>query len=235
MFCILFRNPGLLAKSAITIDHLSQGRVELGVGGGWFEEEFREYGYGWPPIKERLDALEEGLQVLQLLLHEGKATFRGEHFQIEGAVSGPRPVQPHLRLWVGGRGEKRTPRIAAQYADGFNLPYVSPEAFREQNLKVDEACGRFKRDPKSIERTVNLHFCMWSTPAGERRAKAQIARLKPETHAGVLQGTAQQVIDRIGEYDRAGAQGLNIAFRPPIDWESFESFIDKVLPVFHGK
>jgi alkanesulfonate monooxygenase SsuD/methylene tetrahydromethanopterin reductase-like flavin-dependent oxidoreductase (luciferase family) len=235
MFCILFRNPGLLAKSAITIDHLSNGRVELGVGGGWFEEEFKEFGYGWPPIKERLDALEEGLQVLQLLLHEGQATFRGKHFQLEGAVSGPRPVQPHLRLWVGGRGEKRTPRIAAQYADGFNLPYVSPEAFREQNRKVDDYCAGFNRDPKSIERTVNLHFYMGSTPAGEQKAQAQIARLNPATHGGVLQGTAQQVIDRIGEYDKVGAQGVNIAFRPPVDWDAFETFIAKVLPVFHKR
>ncbi len=235
MFCILFRNPGLLAKSAITIDHLSNGRVELGVGGGWFEEEFKEFGYGWPPIKERLDALEEGLQVLQLLLHEGQATFRGKHFQLEGAVSGPRPVQPHLRLWVGGRGEKRTPRIAAQYADGFNLPYVSPQAFREQNRKVDDYCAGFNRDPKSIERTVNLHFCMGSTPAGEQEAQAQIARLNPATHGGVLQGTAQQVIDRIGEYDKVGAQGVNIAFRPPVDWDAFETFIAKVLPVFHKR
>jgi alkanesulfonate monooxygenase SsuD/methylene tetrahydromethanopterin reductase-like flavin-dependent oxidoreductase (luciferase family) len=235
MFCILFRNPGLLAKSAITMDHISNGRVELGVGGGWFEEEFKEFGYGWPPVKERLDALEEGLQCLQLLLHEGKATFRGRHFHLEGAVSGPRPVQKHLRLWVGGRGASRTPRIAGQYADGFNLPYVSPEAFREQNDKVDEAAARFGRDPKSIERTVNLHFCMWDTPAGEKRAKDQIARMKPETHGGILQGTAQQVIDRIGQYEKAGAQGVNIAFRPPVDWDAFEAYIAKVLPVFHKR
>jgi len=235
MFCILFRNPGLLAKSMVTIDHLSQGRVELGVGGGWFEEEFKEFGYGWPPVKERLDALEEGLQVLQLLLHEGKATYQGKHFQVQNAVTGPRPVQKHLRLWVGGRGENRTPRIAGQYADGFNLPYVSPELFKEQNRKVDESAHKHGRDPKAIERTVNLHFCMWSTAAGEQRARAQIGRMKPETHGGILQGEAQQVIDRIGEYERAGAEGLNIAFRPPVDWDAFETYVEKVLPVFHKR
>jgi alkanesulfonate monooxygenase SsuD/methylene tetrahydromethanopterin reductase-like flavin-dependent oxidoreductase (luciferase family) len=233
MFCVLFRNPGLLAKIAATIDHISQGRVELGVGGGWFEEEFKDFGYPYPPIKERLDALEEGLQVLKGLLHEGQVDFKGKHFQAPGAVCAPRPMQKHLRIWVGGRGEKRTPRIAARYADGFNIPYVSPEGYLARNREVDANCGKSGRDPKSIERSVNLHFCMWTGPAGEKRVKEWIARM-PATHrGGELQGTAQQVMDRLGEYERAGAQGVNIAFRPPIDWEALEAYIETVLPKFH--
>jgi len=235
MFCLLFRNPALLAKAAVTVDHLSGGRAELGVGAGWLEEEFREFGYGFPPIGARMDQLEEGLHVLRALLHTGRADFRGQHYQIEGAVCAPRPVQEKLRIWIGGRGEKRTPRIAATFGDGFNQPYVSAKMFADHNREVDRNCAQLKRDPKEIERSVNLHFCMWADAKGEARAKQQIARMPPAHQDGVLQGTAQQVSDQIGAYERQGAQGLNIALRPPVDWDALEAFIQNVLPRFSGK
>jgi alkanesulfonate monooxygenase SsuD/methylene tetrahydromethanopterin reductase-like flavin-dependent oxidoreductase (luciferase family) len=234
MFCVLFRNPGLLAKSAVTIDHLSGGRAELGLGAGWFEEEFKEFGYAWPPVKERMDQLEEGVQVIQGLLHTGKATFKGRYYDVPGAECAPRPLQKKLRLWVGGRGEKRTPRIAAQYADGFNLPYVSPAMFKQRQQELDSHLGKFKRNPKDIERSVNLHFMMSSTPAAEALMKQRYERMNETQRGGVLMGSPQQVIDRIKEYDAAGAQGLNIAFRPPVDWDAFETFIEKVFPAVHG-
>jgi alkanesulfonate monooxygenase SsuD/methylene tetrahydromethanopterin reductase-like flavin-dependent oxidoreductase (luciferase family) len=234
MFCVPFRNPGLLAKSAVTVDHVSNGRAELGLGGGGFEEEFKEFNYDYPPIKDRLDQLEEGMQIIQGLLHRGKSDFHGKYFAANNAVCAPMPMQKKLRLWVGGRGEKRTPRIAAQYGDGFNIPYVSPAGFRERNDEVDRNCERFKRDPKSIERTINLHFLMWTNAKAEAAAKERMARMNDTQRDGVLSGSAQQVIDRIGEYDRAGAQGLNIALRPPVDWDAFELFIEKVFPVVHG-
>jgi F420-dependent oxidoreductase-like protein len=234
MFCVLFRNPGLLAKSAVTVDHISNGRAELGLGGGWFEEEFKEFGYAYPPIKERLDQLEEGIQIIRSLLHTGKAKFKGKYYDVPGAECAPMPLQKKLRIWVGGRGEKRTPRIAAQYADGFNIPYISPAGFKQRNQELDSHLGKFKRSPKDIERTVNLHFMMTSTATGESLMKQRLERMAEPQRGGVLMGSPQQVIDRIKEFDAAGAQGVNIAFRPPVDWDAFETFIEKVFPVVHG-
>lgn len=235
MFCVLFRNPGLLAKSAVTIDHISAGRAELGLGGGWFEEEFREFGYAYPPIKERLDQLEEGIEIIRSLLHTGKANFKGKYYAVPGAECAPMPVQKKLRIWVGGRGEKRTPRIAAQYADGFNIPYISPAGFAQRNQELDRHLGKFKRSAKDIERTVNLHFMMASTAAGETLMKQRLERMAEGQRGGALVGSAQQVTDRIMEYDKAGAQGLNVAIRPPVDWDAFETFIEKVFPAVHKK
>jgi alkanesulfonate monooxygenase SsuD/methylene tetrahydromethanopterin reductase-like flavin-dependent oxidoreductase (luciferase family) len=222
MFCALYRNPGLLAKAAVTIDHLCGGRTELGIGAGWFEEEFREYGYGFPPLARRLDQLEEALQVVRSLLREPVTSFKGRYYQIEGAVCSPRPVQPRLRIWVGGRGAQRTPRIAARYADGYNLPYVSPEQCRERLAALARACEKIQRDPAEIESSANLAFAM-----GSRRV------LEGPQAGGVLAGSPQEVTDRLGAYQRAGLAGVNLALRPPVDWEAFESFIENVLPAFH--
>jgi len=234
VFCTLFRNPGLLAKAAITVDHISGGRCELGLGGGWFEEEFREFGYGFPPIKERLDQMEEAVQVIKSLFDEEVTHFSGKYYDVQGAVCAPKPVNGKLPIWIGGRGPRRTPRMAAQYADGYNLPYVSPGEFRERTEQLEAACGRLRRDPADIARSVNLHFLMAADEAGARRAGERLEKISPDRRAGALTGKSQEVIDRIGEYVEAGAEGLNIAFRAPIDWEAFDAYIENVLPVFHA-
>jgi len=230
VFCSWFRPPGVLTKSAVTIDHLSGGRVELGIGAGWFEEEFRDFGYGFPPLGERLDQLEETLEVVRSLLRDSETSFKGRYHQLEGAVCSPKPVNPGLRLWVGGRGPRRTPALAARFADGFNMPYPSVEEYAQRMRTVDEACEKIGRDPAEIERSVNLHFAMSATQElAEQRASAI-----PPGFAGVISGGPQQAIERIAEYESAGAQGLNIALRPPIDYDAFEAFIETVLPAFHG-
>ena len=223
MFCALYRNPGLLAKAAVTIDQLSGGRAEIGVGAGWLEEEFREFGYGFPPLRQRLDQLEEALQVLRSLLREPVTHFKGHYYQLEGAVCSPRPVQPRLRLWVGGSGARRTPQIAARYADGYNLPYLSPEQCRERLDVLARLCEKVGRDPAQIESSANVAFLM-----GARRVP-DAAR-----SGGVLAGSPQEVSDRLGAYERAGLGGINLALRPPVDWDAFESFIANVLPAFHS-
>ena len=231
MFNMLHRNPLLLAKSMVTIDHFSKGRVNVGLGGGWFEEEMREYGYGFPPIKERLDQMEEGLQIMKQFFTGNPVHFKGTYYDIQGAVCSPLPVGA-MKLWIGGRGLKRMPRMAGQYADGFNLPYVSVADFKDRNQKVDAAAEKFGREPASIERSVNLGFYMSKDEAKSRAAVAQVVKLKPEMEGGLLWGTPAMAIDQIGEFEKAGAQGVNIAFRPPLDWDAIEGFISEVLPHF---
>jgi F420-dependent oxidoreductase-like protein len=221
VFCALFRSPGLLAKAAVTIDHLSGGRAQIGIGAGWLEEEFREFGYGFPPLGRRLDQLEEALAIIRSLLRDEETTFRGTYYQVEGAVCGPKPVNPDLPIWVGGRGKERTPRIAARFADGFNMPYLSPEAVADRLDRLEAACDSERREISEIQSSVNVGFYM-----GDRA---------PEVDPnGCLTGSAQQVVDRIGAYVDSGVQGLNIALRPPVDWEALERFIDDVMPHFES-
>jgi alkanesulfonate monooxygenase SsuD/methylene tetrahydromethanopterin reductase-like flavin-dependent oxidoreductase (luciferase family) len=233
VFCSWFRPPGVLAKAAVTIDHLSGGRAEIGMGAGWLEQEFREFGYGFPPLGQRLDQLEETLTVVRSLLREPVTNYKGRYHRLDGAVCSPRPLNPNLPLWIGGRGERRTPRLAARLGDGFNVPYLPPEAYAKRIETLDRFCEEEGRDPASIERSVNVGFYMSAdAPAAERKRLDGFAQA---TAGGSLVGTPSQAIDRIGEYERAGAQGLNIAFRPPVDWDAYEAFIAEVLPAFHAR
>lgn len=224
VFCALFRNPGLLAKSAVTIDHLSGGRAQIGIGAGWFEEEFREFGYGFPPLGKRLDQLEEALAIIRALIHGEVVDFKGEYYEMEGAVCSPQPVNPDMPIWVGGRGKDRTPVIAARYADGFNMPYLPPEAVKERLNSLHQACDAIGRNPAELETSVNLGFYM-DSPSGKGRA--------PEVGAsGSLVGSVDETVDRLGEYIDTGIEGINIAFRPPVDWEALQLYIEEVMPRF---
>ncbi len=222
VFCALFRNPGVLAKAAVTIDHLSGGRADIGIGAGWFEEEFNEYGYGFPPLGKRMDQLEEALTIIRSLWHDEETNFKGEYYEFQGAVCAPKPLNPGMRLWIGGTGANRTPRLAAQYGDGFNMPYASPEIVQDRLAKVVAGCEKLGRDPAEIETSVNLGFYMG---VDEAQIPRHIAR-------GAVVGSTQQVVDRIGEYVETGVQGINIAFRPPVHWDAFEQYIEEVMPAF---
>ncbi|MCZ6642161.1 MAG: TIGR03560 family F420-dependent LLM class oxidoreductase [Gammaproteobacteria bacterium] len=220
VFCALFRSPGMLAKSAVTVDHLSGGRAEIGIGAGWFEEEFREFGYGFPPLGKRLDQLEEALTIIRSLWHDEETNFKGEYYELQGAVCSPKPLNPNMRLWVGGRGKQRTPWLAAKYGDGFNMPYLPPDSVHDRLQRVRAECDLIARDPEEIETSVNVGFYMNSTREPD---------INPE---GSLVGSTQQTVDRIGEYVDSGVGGLNIAFRPPVDWDALAAFIEEVMPVF---
>lgn len=228
VFCALFRNPGLLAKAAVTIDHISGGRADIGVGAGWFEEEFQDFGYDFPPLGKRLDQLEEALQVLRSLWTEPVTNFHGSFYDLSGTVCSPKPVG--LRLWVGGQGRVRTPRLAARYADGFNMPYLSPGEIATRLESLERECAAAGRDPAEIDTSVNLGFYMGETDNAEPASGPAPERLR----AGSLAGGPQQAIDRLGEYEGTGVRGVNIAFRPPVDWDAYEAFIEQVAPVFQG-
>lgn len=236
VMAIGYRNPALLAKATVTIDHISNGRVEMGIGGGWYEMEFLAYGYPFPPIKTRLDQLEEGAQIIRSMLHNESTTFHGQHFSVDNAYLFPRPVQAHPRLWIGGLGEKRTLRIAARYADGWNAAYVAPEVYAAKNQVLDTWCDKEDRDPASITRSVNLGFYMGTNEADAIRKKEDVESAWADDPAykpgGMLFGTADQVQDRIGQYVDIGATDLNIAFRAPFDFDAVQSFIEDVMPAF---
>lgn len=137
VFCVSYRHPAVLAKALATIDHVSNGRLEAGLGAGWHEQEYREYGIAFPSIGVRQDQLEEATQIIRSMLTKESTTFAGKHFQVQNARCNPKPVQKRLPLLIGGAGEKRTLRTAARYADGWNIAYVTPSGLsaQESNTK----------------------------------------------------------------------------------------------------
>ncbi len=218
VFCALFRNPGLLAKAGVTIDHLSNGRADIGIGAGWFEEEFREFGYGFPPLGDRFAQLEEALGIISALWKGEPIEEKGHFYDLKGAVCSPKPIG--LKLWVGGRGKSKTPRLAAKYADGFNMPYVPPELAADRLERVKRACDEIGRDFSEIDSSVNLGFYMNSDRTPD---------INPE---GSLKGSVQESIDMIGKFQDVGIKGINIAFRPPVDWDALQLYIEEVMPAF---
>jgi F420-dependent oxidoreductase-like protein len=236
VFCVLFRPPGLLAKAAVTVDHLSGGRCELGLGAGWNELEAQAFGVPFPPIGERLDRLEETARILRLLFAGEPVTFAGRHYTLRDAVCDPRPVQPHLRLWIGGQGERRLLRIVARHADAWNCPFLSPEGFAQRNATLDAWCAREGRDPAAILRTANLGLAIGEDAAAVRRQEEDLRlRYGPMTdlvRPGTLTGTPAQVIERLRQYEAAGAAWTILALRAPFDWPGLELFTREVMPAF---
>jgi alkanesulfonate monooxygenase SsuD/methylene tetrahydromethanopterin reductase-like flavin-dependent oxidoreductase (luciferase family) len=238
VFAVQFRNVGLLAKSVLTIDHLSGGRFEPGLGAGWHEPEYRAFGYDFAPVKRRLDQLEEGMAVLRMLLEQDVTSHHGRYFQLTDARMNPKPVAGRVPLWIGGGGERRTARIAARHADGWNIPYVGPEEYRHKMAVLDEWCAVEGRDPAALRRATQLGFYM--AAADDRRAidaalavmTDQLGEQPPARLAGNLTGGPADVIERVAAYREAGVTDLNIAIRPPVDWSALDAFVERVMPEF---
>jgi F420-dependent oxidoreductase-like protein len=238
VFCVCYRSPGVLAKAAVTIDHLSGGRCELGLGAGWNELESRAFGVPFGPIKDRLDLLEETAVVLRRLFDGERVTFAGRQVRLEDALCEPRPVQPRLRLWIGGQGEKRLLRIVARHADGWNVPFMAPEVFAARSAVLDRWCEREGRDPRAITRTANLGLALGEDEGAVRRQEENLRLMfGPMTdfvRPGILVGTPGTVIDRVGEYARAGVEWVILALRAPFDWDGLDLFVRRVMPAFRG-
>src|SRR5207253_1711363 len=143
---------------AAAIDQLSGGRFVLGVGAGWNVPEHQAFGLPFPSVRERMDMLEEGIQVIRALLGPGKASFSGKHYRLDNAEMHPKAVQEPLPLLIGGGGEQRTLRLVARYADEWNLPGATPERMREKSAVLERHCERERRDPASITRSVMAAF-----------------------------------------------------------------------------
>ena len=163
-----YRHPSVLAAQAVTVDHLSNGRLELGVGAAWNEEEHRQLGIDFPSAGERMDRLEEGVQVLKLLMTTDAATFAGSRYRLDHATLRPRPIQrPHPPLWIGGTGRKRLLPAAGRYADVWHGWADSVEELAEMNAIIDRAAEEAGRDPRDIARASELDLSQ--TMDGVRR------------------------------------------------------------------
>ena len=237
VFCMAYRNPAVLLKSLITIDHLSGGRCAIGLGAGWHVMEHEAYGFTFRAPRQRLDMLEEGTRIIRMLMEQDSTTFDGEYFHMSNARMNPKPLH-QMPIWIGGRGEKRTLRIAARHADGWNVPYISPAEFRHKCQVLDGWCEKEGRDPSTIKRSINVHF--FGVPSDARldaaRAKLEhaLGRGWEEQAGGALVGGPSAMVDQVGEYANAGVTALNIAFRPPVDFDGVQAFVEEVMPKFAG-
>ena len=225
VYCAGYRHPAVLAKAITTIDHLSGGRVEVGLGAGWSELEYRAYGIPFPSVGERMDILEEAVACVRGLLREEATTFAGRHFQLTDARNEPRPVQSAVPIWIGGGGEKRTLRTAATYADGWNLPFVAPETFAHKRGVLHDHCAAVGRDPSEIRCAVNVGIAL-----DEDDLAAQVGNIREFVRPGVVIGTGDALAERVQEYVAAGADQVNFAVRAPFDIRTLEQAADALGP-----
>jgi F420-dependent oxidoreductase-like protein len=212
-----YRHPAVLANQAASVDVMSGGRLVLGLGAGWQENEHRAYGITLPPVKERLDRFEEACQVVRYLTTQERTTLDGSHYQLEQAPLNPKPAQERLPLLVGGGGEKRTMRIAAAYADEWNV-WGTPGTLRHKCAVLDRHCDDIGRDPESIRRSCQaLVFLSDDESFLENMRQAQLPM-------AAMIGTPSQVTDIIGEYVEAGVAELIVPdfTLPPVGEQRWE-------------
>jgi F420-dependent oxidoreductase-like protein len=241
--CMAYRNPAYLAKVAATIDVVSGGRVEMGIGAGWYEHEWRAYGYGFPGAGERLGMLAEGVQVMRDLWRDGKASLDGKHYQVDGAICRPLPLQPGgIPLWIAGGGEKKTLRIAAQHADYTNFE-GGVEGFRHKSQVLAGHCRDLGTDFEAITRSANYNIVIAENEAGVADRldwiRDHVAKVLPEKADGVVEqfrsgpavGTPEQVVEAL---KAVGAEGMTYAIcyfmEAAFDRSGIELFEREVVP-----
>ena len=226
MTAATFRLPGPLAISVAQVDQMSGGRVELGIGSGWFEAEHEAYGIPFPALGERYDRYEEQLAIISGLWDTpaGEAfDFAGRYYQVAGSPALPKPVQDGgIPILVGGGGKKRTPRLAARYAAEFNVPFMSAEDNARLFAGVRAACDEAGRDPSSLIRSSALVLCVGKDDAELARRAAAIGRDVDELRAHGVAGTPAEAVDILGRYAEAGAQRVYLQVLDLADLDHLE-------------
>ena len=224
--CNGYRNPALLAKMASTVDALSHGRLDFGIGAGWYEEEFHAYGYAYPETRERLERLREAVQVILAMWTQDEANFEGKYYQVRGAINQPKGVQkPHIPLLIGGGGEKVTLRLVAQYADACNVGGGIAN-IKHKLAVLKQHCDELGRDYNTIRRTTLVDDCAIAETEEEAIAKLTPAQRNnlDSLRQSELIGTPAMIRQRLAEYEEAGIQEIVIRFVDATKMESIRLF-----------
>ena len=225
--CNNYRNPALLAKMASTVDVLSHGRLDFGIGAGWYEHEFRAYGYEFPDGPTRLRQLRDALQIIRAMWTQEEAVFEGKYYQVRGAINQPKGVQkPHIPLLIGGTGEQVTLKLVAQYGDACNIGHLDNEGLARKFAILKQHCENVGRDYNTIRRTV-LFNCAIAENDADALAKSELykrnipsGRLREQA----LIGTPDAIRKRLVEIEQAGAQELIIFLQDSAQLESVRMF-----------
>jgi F420-dependent oxidoreductase-like protein len=229
-----FRLPGPLAISVAQVDAMSNGRVELGLGAGWFDDEHCAYGIPFPSTRERFDRLEEQLAIISGLWTTPvgeRFSYSGRWYRLTDSPALPKPVQqPHPPIIVGGYGMKRTPKLAATYAQEFNLPFAPLAAFREYVERVRQACADAGRDPRSLRTTAALVVCCGRDEAELRRRADAIGRAPEELRENGVAGLPNEIVDKLRAYAEAGADACYLQVLDVSDLDHLGLIASRVMP-----
>ena len=226
---VTYRNPALLAKQVTTLDVISKGRAMMGIGAAWNEDEHRGYGFEFPPIGERMDRLEEAVQIARLMFTEDRPSFEGKHYRIERALNVPRPIQKGgPKIMIGGGGEKRTLRILARHGDYGHWFGGPVEELKRKKRVFEEHCAAVGRDPSTVQLLIGSNLVLGKT---QQAAKAIIGTLPPERAAMMLPVTVPEATELLGRYLSAGFHGFT--FNNPMfpDAESFDLVAELIKAV----
>ncbi len=228
-----FRHPGVLAIQVAQVDAMSGGRVELGLGAGWFEEEHAAYGIPFPGVGERFDRYSEQLAVVTGLLGTPAGetfSFSGEHYTLVDSPALPKPVQQPVPVIIGGSGRRRTPELTARYAAEFNAPFGSPDEVGALYARVRAACETAGRDPGTLTLSVAHLLCVGSDDAAvDRRARA-IGRDPQEVRAQGFVGTPAQVVDLLGRFAEVGSSRFYLQLMDLSDLDQLDLVASEVVP-----
>lgn len=234
--CNSYRNPALVAKMAASLDSISNGRLLLGLGAGWMEEEYRAYGYPFPAIRVRLEQLEEALAVIKRMFAEGRATFQGKYYNVEDAPNNPKPVQkPHPPILIGGAGERHLLRLVAEHADIWNCPNNASLELEKKRSVLERHCEAIGRDPATIEVSEQCIVVLGQNEK-ELKEKLQFARgtlgAVFDVDRTALKGTPDQLVDAIRARNKQGVTFFTILFSDFNQPDTLELFAEKVAPAF---
>ena len=231
--CASYRNPGLLAKIAANVDVISGGRLDWGIGAGWYDQEYRAYGYDFPPARDRIAMLRETVEIVRSMWTEPDTTYSGKHFTLSGAQCDPKPLQdPHPPILIGGGGEQLTLRVVARLADRSNFG-GKPEEFAHKCEVLKRHCDAVGRDYDEIEKT-------WSPEIHVRETEAELRAVGGSTfgepfdswQAGNLVGTPDQVIDKIHAYREMGVSSIIAWNRDYPSTDTLTLVGEQVIPAF---
>ena len=232
--CAGYRNPALVAKVTSTIDVISGGRLDFGIGAGWYDQEYRAYGYEYPSNADRIRMLKETVEIVKLMWSEPDATYEGRHFSVQGAQCDPKPLQqPNPPVWIGGGGEQLTLRVVARHADASNFG-GKPHEFAHKVDVLRGHCAEVGRDPDEITMTWSPEVFVRSTEQEVLDAGTRSLWGEPfeSWQAGNLVGTPEQVCERLAEYQGLGCGGVVPWCSDYPEHETLHLLAEHVLPEF---
>ena len=231
-----FRHPSVLAKAAVTADHISGGRIEVGIGTGWNEPEHRLYGFPFPPMKTRMDRLAEQLEIITGAWGDGPFSFAGEHYAVEDLDALPKPVQRPLPLLMGGAAAPRGAALAARHAAEYNVVHATPEDAAAARGRIEQACRDAGRDPATMTFSLMHGFLVGADEDDLRergeRLSAWTGLPVEELRGGWLAGTPDAIVARLREYEAAGVERVMLQHHLYRDHAALELIAGDVVPAF---
>ncbi|HXW85410.1 MAG TPA: TIGR03560 family F420-dependent LLM class oxidoreductase [Candidatus Binataceae bacterium] len=231
VICNSYRNPALLAKTLSTIDNISNGRLEVGLGAGWMAEEYKAYGYEFPAMAVRLKQLGEGVQILKLMFTEKRTSFAGKYYQVQDAPNAPKPVQkPHPPITIGGSGEKVMLKLVAKYADRWNCP-AGYSSFEDKFNVLKQHCKDVGRDVNTIEISEQLLVCIAKSDDEVEQKWSMAKNMRPFSITGI-KGTPKQIVEQLKARIAMGITTFTIFFSDLAQPPTLELFAHEVMPAF---